>query len=113
MTDKQKTKQELIQELDLLRQKVADLEQSELARKRAEETLGFQARIAVVFSTVPDDEMFNEGQRYGVRLALLQFEIVGQWTSRESREILEREVSAEPSYRSYPGGFVSCRGGGK
>ncbi len=39
MTDKQKTKQELIQELDLLRQRVAVLEQSELARKRAEEAL--------------------------------------------------------------------------
>ena len=39
MTDKQKTKQELIQELDILRQRVAALEQSELARKRAEEAL--------------------------------------------------------------------------
>ena len=37
MTDEQKTKQELIQELDILRQRVADIEQSELARNRAEE----------------------------------------------------------------------------
>ena len=39
MTDEQKTKQELIQELDLLRQRVTDLEQSESANKRAEEAL--------------------------------------------------------------------------
>ena len=39
MTDEQKTKQELIQELDILRQKVTDLKQSELERKRAEEAL--------------------------------------------------------------------------
>ena len=39
MTDKQKTKQELIQELDILRQRIAALEHSELARKRAEEAL--------------------------------------------------------------------------
>ena len=39
MTDKQKTKQKLIQERDILRQRVAALEQSELARKRAEEAL--------------------------------------------------------------------------
>ncbi len=36
MTDK-KTKQKLIQELDLLRQRVAALEQSESERKQAEE----------------------------------------------------------------------------
>ena len=36
MTDKQKTKQELIQELDILRQRVAVLDKSELARKKAE-----------------------------------------------------------------------------
>jgi len=39
MTDKQKTKQELIQELDILRQRVAVLDKSELARKQAEEAL--------------------------------------------------------------------------
>lgn len=39
MTDKQKTKQELIQELDILRQRVAVLDKSELARKRAEKLL--------------------------------------------------------------------------
>ena len=40
MTDKQKSKQELIQECDLLRQWVAGPEQSELALKRAEQELG-------------------------------------------------------------------------
>ena len=39
MKDIKKTKQELIQELDVLRQRVAALELSELARKRAEEAL--------------------------------------------------------------------------
>ena len=39
MTNKQKTKRELIQELDISRQRVAALEQSELAYKRAEEAL--------------------------------------------------------------------------
>jgi PAS domain-containing protein len=39
MTDKQKTKRESIEELDVLRQRVAALEQSELARKKAEEAL--------------------------------------------------------------------------
>ncbi len=45
MPDKQKTKHELIQELDLLRQRVADLEQSELAHKQTEEALRRQAQI--------------------------------------------------------------------
>ena len=39
MTDKKKTKKELIQELNILRQRVVALEQSELACKRAEEVL--------------------------------------------------------------------------
>jgi PAS domain S-box-containing protein len=39
MADEQITKQELIQELDMLRQRVANLEQSESAYKRAEEAL--------------------------------------------------------------------------
>ena len=39
MKDKQKTKQESIQELAILKRRVADMEQSELARKQAEEAL--------------------------------------------------------------------------
>jgi prefoldin subunit 5 len=39
MQDKSKTKQALIQELASLRQRIAELEQSESVRKRDEETL--------------------------------------------------------------------------
>jgi PAS domain S-box-containing protein len=45
MKDKQKAKQELIRELDILRQRVADMEQSELAHRRAEEELREKTRL--------------------------------------------------------------------
>jgi PAS domain S-box-containing protein len=45
MTDRSKSKQELIQELASLRQRIAELEQSELGHKRAEKTLHEAERL--------------------------------------------------------------------
>jgi two-component system phosphate regulon sensor histidine kinase PhoR len=55
MTDKQKTKQKLTQQLDILSQRVADLEQSELARKRAEEALQeSEAKYRMILQSIED-----------------------------------------------------------
>ncbi|MCX5845671.1 MAG: PAS domain S-box protein, partial [Deltaproteobacteria bacterium] len=55
MEDQSKTKKVLIQELDSLRQRIAELEQSELERQQAEKTLhDFERRLRLVFEHSSD-----------------------------------------------------------
>jgi PAS domain S-box-containing protein len=55
MKDQSKTKQALIQELTSLRQRIAELEQSESERKRAEEALcNSEGRLHTMVQTIPD-----------------------------------------------------------
>ena len=67
MKDQEKTKEQLVSELEKLRQRITELEMSETDRKRTDDAfrepereLSIRNRIAEVFLSVPDDEMYGE-----------------------------------------------------
>ncbi len=101
MTDEQKTKQELIQDLDILRQRVADLTQSELACKRAEETLRErEEKYRAVFENtgtatvvIEENSLISLANTEFVRLSgysLGEIEGKKSWTEFVVKEDLER-----------------------
>ena len=129
MTDKQKTKQELIQELDILRQRVAALEQSELARKRAEEALReSEEKYRAVFENtgtatvvIEENSIISLANAEFVRLSgysLGEIEGKKSWTEFVVKEDLERmqaqhrlrRQNAEKALRHYEFRFVRRNG---
>lgn len=67
MKDQEKTKEQLVSELEKLRQRVTELEMSETDRKRTDDAfrepereLSIRNRIAEIFLSVPDEEMYGE-----------------------------------------------------
>jgi signal transduction histidine kinase len=112
MTDKQKTKQELIQELDILRQRVAVLDKSELARKKAEALTEEKQKLnEMLLSSLPHPAMLIRGKDKVIlaanRIALdCGVKIGGQcwrefgktaYISQKNREIIEKYQDIVPA----------------
>jgi PAS domain S-box-containing protein len=129
MIDEQKTKQELIQELDILRQGVADLKQSELARKRAEEALReSEEKYRAVFENtgaatvvIEENSIISLANAEFVRLSgysLGEIEGKKSWTEFVVKEDLERmqaqhrlrRQNGEKALRHYEFRFVRRNG---
>jgi PAS domain S-box-containing protein len=100
MIDKQKSKQELIQELDLLRQRVAALEQSELARKRAEEALrDSEEKFRTLFEGSRDAIHINTREGEFMDLNKSALDLFG-YTREEFMKLKAQELYACPEDRS-------------
>jgi PAS domain S-box-containing protein len=101
MTDEQKTKKQLIQELDILRQRVSAMEQSELARNQAEEALSeSEEKYRAVFENtgaatvvIEENSILSLANSEFVRLSgysLEEIEGKKSWTEFVVKEDLER-----------------------
>jgi PAS domain S-box-containing protein len=129
MTDEQKTKQELNREIDILSRRVADLEQSELARKRAEEALREnEEKYRAMFENtgaatvvIEENSLISLANAEFVRLSGYSLgEIEGKrtWTEFVIKEDLERmkgqhrlrRQNGEKALRNYEFRFVRRNG---
>jgi PAS domain-containing protein len=99
MKDKSKTKQELIQELISLRQRIEELEQSESVRKSAEEPLReSEERFRVIFESATDGILIAdiETKRFLAQNQSM-FHMLG-YTSDELTTIGVEDIHPEADY---------------
>lgn len=97
MQDQFKAKKELIQELDSLRQRIAELDQSELARKRAEESLRKrETHYRALFDTSPDGIfMIDQATGHLIAANAAASRLYG-YTEDEFRRMKHTDIAAEP-----------------